>query len=78
MTISTLYFGPLRERRGTSEETVTVPLGATVQQVFDLLFQGVPEAGLPVAFAVNHARVPRTHVVCDGDTVAFLPPVGGG
>jgi molybdopterin converting factor subunit 1 len=78
LKITTLYFGPLRERRGHTEETVQLDADCTAREAFEHLFCGTPEVGLPVAFAVNHTRVRGEHALRDGDTVAFLPPVGGG
>jgi molybdopterin converting factor small subunit len=65
----------LKERRGRDEERVDVGLGTTAAQLYAQLFA---EPRVPVSVAVNHKVVGATTVLCDGDEVVFLPPVGGG
>lgn len=78
ITVTVLLFGPLREKHGRGVDTATVPEGTTVGALYERLFAGTPEAALPVAFAVDEARVPAATALRDGAEVAFLPPVGGG
>lgn len=69
------YFARLRELRGRDDEIVALPDGCTAAEAYTHL--GLPPA-LPVAFAVNLARVPGGTVLHEGDEVVFLPPLGGG
>jgi len=49
----------------------------TVADVWDQVTQG--EKFLPnILSAVNQEYVDRAHTICDGDEVAFFPPVTGG
>lgn len=77
-TVTVLYFAALRERRGVSSETLSVEEGTTLGGLYAQLFDGAPEAALPVAFARNQGYADATDLLDDGDEVAFLPPLGGG
>ncbi len=79
MTLTVQYFGLLAERRGLPEECVVLS-SATPAEVYQSLDA---EHGLGLAIsdlraAVNDAFVPWSHVLADGDRVAFLPPMSGG
>lgn len=71
-------FAQLRELRGVDSEELELPSQTSVAQLFEQVFGEGPLAKLPVAFALNHALVPPTTLLSDGDTLALLPPVGGG
>lgn len=80
-----LYFASLRERLGTSQESVALPEGAsTVASLVEALrARGGPwqEAFRPGAVwrvAVNQAMGSEATPVGPGDEVAFFPPVTGG
>ena len=84
-TITVLYFAWLRERTGTGEETLTLPLGVqTVDTLIDWLIARGP--GHRAAFAsrqtvrcaVNQDFAGPATPVGPGDEVAFFPPVTGG
>jgi molybdopterin converting factor small subunit len=74
MRVTVQLFGPLAERAGRSRFEVEVAEG-TVQAV-------IAASGLPVdrsvRFAVNTDYAEPSARVRDGDTVSFIPPVGGG
>jgi molybdopterin synthase catalytic subunit len=72
------HFSVLRERRGSTEETVVVAPGTTVRALYAELFPPGANGALPVLFAVNRAYVGPQHVLAAGDEVAFIPPLGGG
>ncbi|MDT8339926.1 MAG: molybdopterin converting factor subunit 1 [Longimicrobiales bacterium] len=81
MDVDILFFASYRDLTGTPGLRLTLPPGATVEE----LVRTVRERGeaflhLPArpAVAVNHTVVPHGHVLTDGDEVAFLPPVAGG
>jgi len=68
----------LREKRGTHEETIEVPVGSTLADLYRLLFPEEAASNLSVGCAMNHeVQSPNTRVV-EGAQVAFLPPIGGG
>ncbi len=77
-TVQVLYFAVLRERRGVQAESVEVPDGSTLQQVYEQIFPPTAEGILPVGFARNQVHARGTDVICDGDEIALLPPLGGG
>jgi molybdopterin synthase sulfur carrier subunit len=83
--LTILYFAWLRERTGTSQESVTPPAGvATVGALIDWLATRSP--GHASAFAnrrtvrcaVNQDFAEPATRVGPGDEVAFFPPVTGG
>ena len=75
MKVTVRWFAQLREQRGCSEETVEVPVDSRVSTVLAAL--DLPR-GLRVATAVNTRIVAPDTVLCDGDELAVLPPMGGG
>ncbi len=83
--LTILYFAWLRERTGTSMETVTPP--SRVQTVGDLIAWLVERSpGYASAFAnrrtvrcaVNQDFAEPATRLSPGDEVAFFPPVTGG
>jgi len=80
MSISVRLFAMLREQRGVSQLELELCEGETVEQLFARLFADEPPR-CPfesLLFAVNQAYVPADHILCDGDEVAFIPPLAGG
>lgn len=80
-----LYFAWLKEKTGVSEETVPLPEGvhdvAGLVAVLKARGGGFAEAFATEAIvrvAVNQEHVGFDHALCDGDEVAFFPPVTGG
>lgn len=77
--IDVQYFAVLRERAGTSRETVRTA-AATAAELYDELATrhdfGLPQAMLRVAVNDEFAEWSRTLVA--GDRVVFIPPVAGG
>ena len=80
-----VYFAWVRQKVGTSEETLTLPAGvATVRDLAHYLRTRGP--GYAEAFADLtrlHAAANLEHVgfdtpLGDGDEIAFFPPVTGG
>jgi molybdopterin converting factor subunit 1 len=73
-------FARLRELAGMETETVTLPSGSTVADVYELLRRSHP--ALPeragVRPALNQEFGEWDAEVADGDEVAFIPPVSGG
>lgn len=79
-----LFFGRLSETAGTAETTLGLPDGGTEVEAFrSLVTQSNPalarELATPlVRVVINQSMVLPGAIVCDGDEVAFLPPVSGG
>jgi molybdopterin synthase sulfur carrier subunit len=80
-----LYFASIREKIGHAEEDVAVP--STIVSVAGLIAwlqtrgpNYVRAFGdlRGVRVAVNQEHVKVDHPACDGDEVAFFPPVTGG
>jgi len=77
ITVQVKFFASMRERLGMDEQTLTLPAGSSVADLWNLL---AGEAALPAntLAAVNLEYEDVSHVVRDGDEVAFFPPVTGG
>ena len=81
MQVVVKLFGSLREAARLEEMRLTVPEGALLRDVRDLLAQQYPlfgELGDRLAASVNFDVSPLETPLSDGDEVAFLPPVAGG
>ncbi|KZL14828.1 molybdopterin converting factor subunit 1 [Pseudovibrio sp. Ad37] len=79
------YFAWLRERTGTSEETIELP--ETVKTAGELIsWLAARDEGYAFAFeqpetiriAVNQEHVEEDHVLSGTEEVAFFPPMTGG
>ncbi|HEY2594221.1 MAG TPA: molybdopterin converting factor subunit 1 [Chloroflexota bacterium] len=72
-------FASYREAAGTNRLDSTVPVGASVSRLLELLESRIPTLRqTPGLIAVNHSYVPPETVLQDGDEVALIPPVSGG
>jgi len=72
-------FASYREAAGVNRLESTLPSGATVQRMLEVLAHQVPGLlGTRGLVAVNHTYVPPETVLHDGDEVALIPPVSGG
>jgi molybdopterin synthase catalytic subunit len=69
-------FAGVRERAGTRERVLVLPVGTRLGEVWDALALGDAPAGL--LFARNRAYAPPEEALADGDEVAVIPPVSGG
>ncbi|MCX5743255.1 MAG: molybdopterin converting factor subunit 1 [Proteobacteria bacterium] len=81
MKIAVLYFAVFRERLGRSDETLELPLGATVSDVIDLLaarHDAIARLRGRFRVAVNEDFAPDDRTLADGDELALIPPVAGG
>jgi len=81
-----VYLARLRDLFGSAGEPLTLDTAnaPTVDSVVRVLRERggawAHELGpeRAVRFAVNHRLATRSHIVADGDEVAFFPPVTGG
>ena len=81
--IKVLYFARLGEQLGTREESLDADTLSSVDQlVAELKSRGEPWEGAletgRVLVAVNQEMTDFNSKLCDGDEVAFFPPVTGG
>jgi molybdopterin synthase sulfur carrier subunit len=76
------FFAQLRERVGTDSQQIPYRDGICIADVLanlrthsDIMQQALTQ---PCLMACNQTIVDETHVLSDGDEVAFFPPVTGG
>jgi molybdopterin converting factor small subunit len=79
MHITIRLFGIYRELSNQRSMTLEIPEGTTTGEVWRQLSEQTPRLNTvaPIA-AVNMKYAGLDQKLCDGDEVAFLPPVGGG
>lgn len=81
LRVRALFFALYRDVTGTESLDLELPDGATARSAVEAVrgrgagFARLPER--PVV-AVNHEYATLDAPLCDGDEVAFLPPVAGG
>jgi molybdopterin synthase sulfur carrier subunit len=75
--IKVLFFASFRERVGRVEDAVETAEALTIAEVWALAAAGTPVPPNTLA-AVNLEYASLDRVVCNGDEVAFFPPVTGG
>jgi molybdopterin converting factor subunit 1 len=79
--VTVRLFARLRDVTGATELVRQVAPGATIATVWHDLVVEFPALGdyeRSISCAVNEDYARMTHVLADGDDVAFLPPVSGG
>jgi molybdopterin synthase catalytic subunit len=81
MKVNILFFGPARELTGFEREHVEIAPGETVGELqarYESRFPRLRGMSGSLLAAVNQEVAERSHILQDGDEVAFLPPVSGG
>jgi molybdopterin converting factor subunit 1 len=81
MEVIVRYFASHRDITGRAEERVDLTAGATVGALWEHLVAQYPRLGGyrgRLLYAVNQEFGALTTELCDGDEVAFIPPVSGG
>ena len=81
MTITVKFFALARDKAGTGDVRLEVPVIATVDSVAKTLGEKYPELASmlsKVAFAINQSYVTADVLLKDGDELAVIPPVSGG
>jgi molybdopterin synthase catalytic subunit len=79
--VRVLFFGPVRDITGLSQDTLDLPPAATLQHVFDhyaARFPNLAALAQNLLLARNQEFSPRSAALSDNDEIAFLPPVSGG
>ena len=81
MEIRVLFFGPLKDVCGRSEDRLHAPDGADAGFVFDhykTLYPKLGDMASSIVIARNQEFTTRSQPLADGDEIALLPPVSGG
>jgi molybdopterin synthase sulfur carrier subunit len=79
--VKVLFFGRLKDVVGNAEESLDLSHPSTIEQVFALYCQRVPELAKyrpSVVASRNQEFAAWDAVLHSGDEVGFLPPVSGG
>jgi MoaE-MoaD fusion protein len=79
--VHVLFFGLLKDIAGRSTDTVDLPDGARLQDLFNLYARQFPrltDLASSIVLAKNQSFEDPSAPLNDGDEVAFLPPVSGG
>jgi molybdopterin synthase catalytic subunit len=81
MRITVLFFALARDRAGLARHDLILEDNSSVAVAAGVLAQRFPPLAPMldrVAFAVNQNYAGRATPLCDGDTLAIIPPVSGG
>ena len=81
LRVKVLFFGRVRELTGITEESIEMPEGATLSELFEHYLKRFPPlAGLrPSLVASRNQEFAAWDTPLEsGDDIAFLPPVSGG
>ena len=81
--IKVLFFAQLREQLHCDQVEVECPSPSNLSWLREQLVEANPQwkeflVNEKLLFSVNQTIVKASHVVKDGDEVAFFPPVTGG
>ncbi len=81
--ISVLFFAQLREQLQCEKLSLELPADSSVTALREKLIELHPAwleflASDKLLFSVNQTLVKASHIIQDGDEVAFFPPVTGG
>ena len=81
MRVRVLFFGLLKDLVGRPAEEAEFSTGATLASVFDRYaerFPAIRELASSIVVARNQQFAEISTALCEGDEIAFLPPVSGG
>jgi len=81
MEVRVLFFSVLQDLVGTSEVLWELPVGSTLGDLTESLYQRWPrlrEWQASLLLAIDHDYSPLTAVLTPGCEVAIMPPVQGG
>jgi molybdopterin synthase sulfur carrier subunit len=81
LRLKVLFFGRLRELTGIAEESLEIPNGTTLEDLFNRYSARFPNLAAFRASLVasrNEEFASWNAAVANNDTIAFLPPVSGG
>lgn len=81
MKVEVLFFGMARDVAGCGHERAELPEGSSVgvlRRRYDERFPRLAAMAGSLLLAVNQEIAEPSHILREGDEVAFLPPVSGG
>ncbi len=81
MKVKVLYFASLKSKLNKSYEEIDIDKDITVKALKDLLSRKYPDLKEILdncMIAINESYVDENSLLKDNDTVAIIPPVGGG
>jgi molybdopterin converting factor subunit 1 len=81
LRVKVLFFGPLRELTGITEEALEIPEGANLAELFDRYADRFPNLAayrVSLVASQNEEFASWDTPLAEDDTIAFLPPVSGG
>lgn len=80
MRVHCLFFAVYRDVAGTDQLEIELPRDVTVSELVRHVRERLGSDALPSrpAVALNQEYVAFDAIVCEGDEVAFIPPVAGG
>ncbi|MDP9017907.1 MAG: MoaD/ThiS family protein [Candidatus Eremiobacteraeota bacterium] len=81
IAVRILAFARVRELIGMTDYEVDLPVGASIQELFEMLVSQTPDLAqfrASIRFARNGEIVDAGTELTRGDEIALLPPVGGG
>lgn len=81
MKVRAEFYSRLREIVAASALDVSLPENATANDLFEELersYAQLRDFEKSVLFGIGVEFVDRNHALCDGDTIAIMPPVQGG
>ncbi len=81
MHCTVLLFAQLAESIGSDRLTLQLPDGATIEQALNELasqHEIIASMRDTLAVAIDDRYCAGTTTLCDGDTLALIPPVSGG
>jgi molybdopterin converting factor small subunit len=81
MLIQVLYYAEVRELAGLPGESMNLPTGSTTADLVALALRLHPKLDVVheiIHVILNGTMITTSPVLRDGDTVALIPPTGGG
>jgi len=81
LKVKILYFASLKDKVKKSYEYLDIKEGSSIRELKELLIEKYPEIKDILdksMVAVNESYVEKDTILNNNDTVAFIPPVGGG
>src|ERR1700737_746852 len=81
MQVRILFFGVLKDLAGQTTDSLSLPGGATLREVFSHYEERMPSLAslkASIAMSVNQEYASLETKLKDGDEIALLPPVSGG
>jgi len=79
--VRVLFFGQLKDITGRAEDSLELPSGSRLQDIFDHYasrFPRMQQLQPGIVMALNQQFAPADNPIGEGDEAAFLPPVSGG